>query len=63
MAAVPATAPLTMPDVGVTAAILLEEEVHNPPVVPSVSAVVAPAHREKVPAAIVAGKGLTVSIA
>jgi len=63
MIAVPAAVPLTMPDVGMTAAILVSEEVHNPPVVASVSVVVAPEQIDNVPAVIAAGSGLTVTVA
>jgi hypothetical protein len=52
-----------MPDVGMTAAILPEEEVHNPPVVASISVVVSPAHIANVPTVMAAGKGLIVAIA
>ena len=62
MTAVPGNAPLTMPDVGMTAAILPAPEVHKPPVVASISVVVAPAHTDNVPAVIVAGRALTVTV-
>ena len=62
MTAVPVAALLTMPDVGVTAAMLVSEEVHSPPVVASVNIVVAPEQIEKVPL-MVDGKGLTVNVA
>jgi len=60
MTDVPATAPLTMPDVGMTTAMLVSEEVHNPPVVASVSVVLTPKHTDSVPL-MVNGKGLMVN--
>ena len=59
----PADAPVTTPDAGMIAAILLEEEVHKPPVVASINVVLAPEHTDSVAAVMVAGKGLTVTVA
>jgi len=63
MPAVPVTIPLTTPDVGMTIATLVVEEVHKPPVVPSMSVIVAPAHIDYVPTVIGVGSGFTVTVA
>lgn len=64
MSVVPAATPLTTPDVGATVAMLTEVEVHMPPLVASISAVIAPAHKGIVPATLGAeGNGFTVTIA
>ena len=57
----PEPAPVTVPDVGVTAAILVSEEVHKPPVAASISVVVAPEQIDSVPL-MVNGKGLMVNV-
>jgi len=63
MTAVPDNAPLTIPDVGTTAAMPVSEEVHNPPVVASISVGVAPEHIDNVTVVMAAGKGLIVTVA